>query len=32
MNVGIMGTVFGGAVDRTMSKVAADDKKILEFA
>jgi len=32
MNVGIMGKVFGGAVDRTMSKVAADDKKILGFA
>ncbi|RLG28770.1 DUF302 domain-containing protein [Methanosarcinales archaeon] len=32
MNVGIMGKVFGGAVDQTMSKVAADDKKILGFA
>ena len=32
MNVGIMGKVFGGDVDRTMSKVAADDKKILGFA
>ena len=32
MNVGVMGKVFGGAVDQTMSKVAADDKKILEFA
>ena len=32
MNVGTMGKVFGGAVDQTMSKVAADDKKILEFA
>ncbi len=31
MNIGIMGKVFGGAVDQTMSKVAADDKKILEF-
>ncbi len=32
MNVGIMGKVFGGDVDQTMSKVAADDKKILMFA
>ncbi len=32
MTIGIMGKVFGGAVDQTMSKVAADDKKILEFA
>jgi len=32
MNIGIMGKVFGGAVDQTMSKVAADDKKILGFA
>ncbi len=31
MNVGIMGKVFGGAVDQTMSKVAADDRKILRF-
>lgn len=32
MNIGIMGKVFGGAVDRTMSKVAADDKRTPEFA
>ncbi len=32
MNIGIMGKVFGGAVNQTMSKVAADDKKILRFA
>ena len=32
MNIGIMGKVFGGAVDQTMSKVAADDRKILGFA
>ena len=32
MNIGIMGKVFGGAVDQTMSRVAADDKKILMFA
>ncbi|MEA3282854.1 MAG: DUF302 domain-containing protein [Euryarchaeota archaeon] len=32
MNVGMRGKVFGGAVDQTMSKVTADDKKILGFA
>jgi uncharacterized protein (DUF302 family) len=32
MNIGMMDKVFGGAVDHTMSKVAADDKKILGFA
>jgi len=32
MNVGIMGKIFGGEIDTTMSKVAADDKTILEFA
>lgn len=32
MNIGIMGKVFGGAVDQTMSKVAADDRVILGFA
>ncbi len=32
MNVGMMGKVFGGAVDETMSKVARDDRVILGFA
>ena len=32
MNIGIMGKVFGGAVDETMSKVARDDRVILGFA
>ena len=31
MNVGIMGKVFGGEIDTTMSKVAQDDQKILGF-
>jgi len=31
MNMGIMGKVFGGVINQTMSKVAADDKKILGF-
>ena len=31
MNVGMMGKIFGGGVDKAMSKVAADDKKILSF-
>ena len=31
MNMGRMGKIFGGDIDRTMSKVARDDKKILGF-
>lgn len=32
MNIGLMGKIFGGNVDKAMSKVATDDEIILQFA